>query len=168
VDVPDREEAGGEHPLWPNRAELIAAGERWMDIEEKFSWLKPRPYFVDRGRVAEIRRGLTELGFDLVEAGFPGKRDEPEQDLLVDLSAKLGFSELGAGNWLAFDDRLHDFLRVPEPAVAIVVEGLDLLARTSLYSFVRCVHGLESLTDGIGVEDPHALRQVEYFFVGDW
>ncbi|MFD2420088.1 hypothetical protein [Amycolatopsis pigmentata] len=97
-----------------------------------------------------------------------GARD-PERAFLVELTQRLRFNELGAGNWAAFEDRLWDFLTSPESTpYAVVIDGLDALARFNTYHFLRCVHNLLSITDGAALTDSTANRQIEYFFVGEW
>src|SRR5215813_13133206 len=62
---------------------------------------------------------------------------------LRELTVRLGFNELGAGNWDAFNDRLWDFLRSNDSTpYAIVITGLDSLAERDTYHFLRCVHNL--------------------------
>jgi hypothetical protein len=131
-------------------------------------WLTTAPYLLETGDLDATLRGLGELGFWVVRAEAP-ERGNLEEGLLVELSARLGFSPLGAGSWAAFNDRLWDLLTARgEPPVAVVIEGADRLLRRSLHTFVRCVHNLLSLTEGVGLSDKHAQRQVEYFFVGEW
>ncbi|MGW6199353.1 hypothetical protein ACWF0M_24605 [Kribbella sp. NPDC055110] len=50
----------------------------------------------------------------------------------------------------------------------MIVEHADRLLANDLHTFVRCVHKLVSLTEGAGLSDDRAQRQVVYFFVGQW
>jgi hypothetical protein len=50
--------------------------------------------------------------------------------------------------------------------MAIVTTGLDAVAQSNTYRFLRCVHWL--LESTCRVDMPDATRQVEYFFVGEW
>lgn len=112
---------------------------------------------------------MGRSGFQVVRAAFPGSRGSAEEVLLVELTGKLGFSARGAGSWAAFSDRLWDLQRsAGEPPVAVVVGGLDELSRVDLHGFVRCVHNLLSMTEGVGLADRADDRQIEYFFVGSW
>ncbi|MFG1622109.1 hypothetical protein [Kribbella sp. NPDC049227] len=140
----------------------------WVDVVARMPWLTTEPYLLERRELEATLRGLEELGFRVVRADAPDGGDL-EEALLIELSARLGFSPLGAGSWAAFNDRLWDLLTArDEPPVAVVIDGADRLLRRSLHTFVRCVHNLLSLTEGVGLSDTQAQRQVEYFFVGEW
>ena len=81
----------------------------------------------------------------------------------------MGFSDVGAGSWAAFNDRLWDLLTADdELPVALFIGGLDQLLPHELHSLVRCIHNLLSMTEGVGLTDVSADLQVEYFFVGTW
>ncbi|MFC0437069.1 hypothetical protein [Kutzneria buriramensis] len=109
---------------------------------------------------------MTGRGFRVVEAEVSPNPEDVESALLVELTRKLGFSELGVGGWAAFGDRLWDLLTAKaEPPVAIVVAGLT---PGRLHAFVRRVHNVLSLTEAVGLSDDRADRQVEYFFLADW
>ncbi|TCC48567.1 hypothetical protein E0H75_18405 [Kribbella capetownensis] len=139
-----------------------------MDVEARMPWLTTAPYLVEARELDATLRGLGQLGFWVVRAEAPEGGDVKD-GLLVELSVRLGFSSLGAGSWAAFGDRLWDLLTArDETPVAVVIEGADLLLRRSLHTLVRCVHKLVSMTEGVGLSDAHAQRQVEYFFVGEW
>lgn len=141
----------------------------WLDVGVAVPWLRQRPYLVSPRSVVELRAHLSRAGFTVVEASAPDSTEDPERAFLTELTQRLGFDELGAGNWAAFNDRLWDFLTGAESTpYAVVIEGLDVLARFSTYHFLRCVHNLLSLTEGAGLADPVANRQIEYFFVGEW
>ena len=153
-------------PAWVDRAE---PPKLWIDLKEGLSWLKPRPYLVEREREIELRSTLQTMGFAVTEVDLVEGSKNPERVFLLELTRRLGFSEAGAGSWAAFNDHLWDFLRSEDSTpVAIVMTGLDGLARADIYSFTRCVHNLLSLTEGAGLSDSAASRQIEYFFVGRW
>jgi hypothetical protein len=141
----------------------------WIDVRIAAPWLQQRPYLVDPGQAEELRQRVGQAGFVLVDAWLEWEGQDPEREFLRELTARLGFNELGAGNWDAFNDRLWDFLRSNDSApYAIVITGLDSLAERDTYHFLRCVHNLLSLTEGAGLSDSLANRQIEYFFVGAW
>ena len=141
----------------------------WVDLERKIPWLPKKPYLVEGRDLARTQRILGESGFRIVRAQAPAS-GVLEEALLVELTEKLQFAASGAGSWAAFNDRLWDLLvaAADEPAVAILIEGSDRLLRADLHAFVRCVHNLLSMTQGVGVSDERADLQVEYFFVGNW
>lgn len=153
-------------PAWVDSS---APPKLWINLAAGLPWLKARPHLVDHGRAAELRLGLRGMGFSVVDATFPGGTVDAEKAFLIELTRKLQFNELGAGNWDAFNDRLWDFLKSDDPtAVAVVIDGLDSLLDSDLYSFIRCVHNLLSLTEAVGLTDSAANRQIEYFFIGNW
>jgi hypothetical protein len=109
------------------------------------------------------------MGFAVVEVSFTEGAKAPERSFLVELTRQLGLDGIDTGSWAAFNDRLWDFLRSEESTpVAVVITGLDGLAGSDIYSFIRCVHNLLSLTEGAGLSGGAAGRQVEYFFIGRW
>ncbi|MFI6941813.1 hypothetical protein ACIBI4_21280 [Streptomyces sp. NPDC050418] len=140
----------------------------WVDIASVLPALKARPYLVEDSEA--IERQLAGLGFRVVRADLPERAVDPEEALLVALTAALGFTEVGAGSWAAFNDRLWDLLNadLDEPPVAVLVGGIDRLVASDLHAFVRIVHNLLSMTEGVGLADGEADLQVEYFFVGPW
>ncbi|GGS18507.1 hypothetical protein GCM10010171_08800 [Actinokineospora fastidiosa] len=141
----------------------------WLDVGLELPWLRPRPYFVDRRREAELTATVARMGFKVIEADVRADPETVEEDLLVELTRLLEFNELGAGSWAAFEDRLWDLLcEHDKPGVAVIIRGLDGLVGVDLYRLVRCVHKLVSMTEGVGLADAAASRQVEYFFVGEW
>lgn len=141
----------------------------WIDVTGGLPWLMLRPYLVEYNQVAEVRTALSAMGFDVVEATIAAGADDPERALLVQLTRKLRLNELGVGTWAAFGDRLWDFLKSENAtAVAVVIIGLDDLVRSNIYNFIRCIHNLLSITQGLGISDSAASRQLEYFFVGHW
>jgi hypothetical protein len=153
-------------PAWVNREE---PPKLWIDLREELSWLKPRPYLVEREKEIELRSTLSSMGFTVAEVDLAEGPKDPERVFLLELTRRLGLSEAGAGSWAALNDRLWDFLRSEDSTpVAVVITGLDRLARSDIYSFLRCVHNLLSLTEGAGLSDSAASRQIEYFFVGGW
>ncbi|MFF2845094.1 hypothetical protein ACFVT5_02015 [Streptomyces sp. NPDC058001] len=129
--------------------------------------LKSRPFLVEDPEL--IARLVEGLGFRVIRVRLPLEVENPEEAVLVQLTAQLGFSDLGAGSWAAFGDRLWDLLTAEdESPVAIFLEGLDRLIPSDLHGFVRIVHKLLSMTEGVGLADSLADLQVEYFFVGTW
>jgi hypothetical protein len=50
----------------------------------------------------------------------------------------------------------------------VVIEQADNLLAIDVHAFVRYVHNLLALTEGVGSSDRDAQRQVEYFFIGKW
>lgn len=153
-------------PAWVNMAE---PPKLWIDLKEGLSWLKPRPNLVEREKEIELRSTLSSIGFAVTDVDLAEGAKNPERVFLLELTRRLGLSEAGAGSWAAFNDRLWDFLRSENSTpVAVVITGLDGLVRSDIYSFTRCVHNLLSLTEGVGLSDSAASRQIEYFFVGGW
>lgn len=141
----------------------------WFNVHAPLPWLKPRPYLISLDREVELREALGQLGFVVVEARLASGSEDPERAFLQELTRRLGFNELGAGNWGAFNDRLWDFLTSSDSAPhAVVIRGIDELVDSDIYSFIRCVHNLLSLTEGAGLSDSAANRQIEYFFLGRW
>jgi hypothetical protein len=68
-----------------------------------------------------------------------------------------------------FNDRLWDVLTSEDKApIAVVIIGLDSMVKKNLHGFVKIVHNLLSLTEGVGLQSGEANRQVAYFFVGSW
>lgn len=140
----------------------------WIDLAAHMPWLPKQPYLVETSDLEPTLRQLELLEFRVVRLAAPGKGNL-EETLLIDLTARLGFSALGAGSWAAFEDRLWDLQHAPgEPPVAIVIEGFDHLMRQSLHAFVRCVHNLLSMTEAVGLSDARNDLQIEYFIVGEW
>jgi len=153
-------------PPW---VDATAPPRLWIDVINGLPWLKPPPYLVESDRQDEARTGLAAMGFSIVEAMFTGTPENAEESLLVELTRRLRFDEAGAGSWAAFNDRLWDFLSSQETeAVAVVIGGLDQLIESSIHGLLRCVHTLLSLTEGVGLANSSASRQIEYFFVGRW
>lgn len=112
-----------------------------------------------------IARAVAELGFRVVRVALPTDMANAEEGVLVRLTAALAFPDQGAGSWAAFNDRLWDLLTAEdEPPVAIFLAGLDRLLPGDLHGFVRIVHNLLSMTEGVGLADSAADLQVEYFF----
>jgi hypothetical protein len=141
----------------------------WVDVATSLPELRSKPFLVESARLAAVERVVTELGFQRVHATLPTAAVNPEDSLLVELSAQLNFSMLGAGSWAAYSDRLWDLqMSDEETPIAIFVSGLDGLLPGDLHSFVRCVHNLLSMTEAVGLADDRADRQLEYFFVGAW
>lgn len=165
-EAPSVDAKGSKPPPWVNRSTPWRA---WIDVMGGLPWLKPRPYLIAEERLAELRAKLPEMGFSVVEISCENSPDNPERTFLTELTRGLRLSDIGAGNWDTFNDRLWDFLRIQggEP-VALVILDLDSLLRSDVHSFVRCVHNLLSLTEGAGLADSAADRQIEYFFVGRW
>jgi hypothetical protein len=140
----------------------------WIDVEENLPWLTTEPYLLHSKDLDASLAILSDLGFRVVSAQAPGDGDL-ERSLLIELSACLDFTSLGAGSWAAFADRLWDLLTEAwSPPVAVVIKGTDRMLSMDLHAFVRCVHNLVSLTERVGLSDDRAQRQVVYFFVGDW
>ncbi|MEI8413109.1 MULTISPECIES: hypothetical protein [unclassified Kribbella] len=140
----------------------------WIDLEANLPWLTAEPYLLERDDLEKTLDGLAGLGFRVVRVRAP-ERGDLEEGLLIELSGRLGFSGVGAGSWAAFSDRLWDLLTAPEePPVAVVIELFDRILQQSLHTFVRCIHNLVSMTEGVGLSDEGADLQVAYFFVGDW
>lgn len=140
----------------------------WIDLEANLPWLTTEPYLLEREDLEATLGGLGELGFRVVRAQAPEQGDL-EEGLLIELSGRLAFSGVGAGSWAAFSDRLWDLLTAPEePPVAVVIERFDRILQQSLHTFVRCIHNLVFITEGVGLSDERADLQVAYFFVGDW
>jgi hypothetical protein len=131
-------------------------------------WLPKPPYLIESSDLAATEVRLAALGFRTIATDAPVDGDAADQ-LLIDLTARLGFNPAGAGNWAAFNDRLWDLLHAEgEPPVAIVIRGSDRLKDHDLHTFVRCVHNLLSMTEAVGLSDDRADLQVVYFFVGAW
>ncbi|WP_327637819.1 hypothetical protein OHB24_05290 [Kribbella sp. NBC_00482] len=140
----------------------------WVDVEARLPWLTTEPYLLETDDLGRTLTSLEELGFRVVRVQAPQEGDL-ESGLLVELSEGLGFTGLGAGSWAAFADRLWDLLTDGwHPPVAVIVEDADRLLAKDLHTFVRCVHKLVSLTEGVGFSDDRAQRQVVYFFIGHW
>jgi hypothetical protein len=132
-------------------------------------WLESKPFLVDISRTEVLVETLSGLGFRVVRASLPAASQDVEEELLIELSRKLDFSELGAGSWAAYSDRLWDLQMLEDVApVAVVIEGLDVLLRSNLHSLLRCVHNLLSMTEAVGLSDDRADLQMEYFFTGVW
>jgi hypothetical protein len=141
----------------------------WIDVESSMDWLPPEPYLIETAHLSPTIEKLEASGFRVVRIGLGEVGQDIEEKMLIDLSRKLGFSLLGAGSWAAFNDRLWDLLTAEdEPPVAIVIEGFSRLLEANVHAFVRCVHNLLSMTEGVGLADVRAGLQVEYFFVGEW
>jgi len=141
----------------------------WIDVAAAVPWLMERPYLVSPSQANDLRERLAVAGFTVVDAWLADRAEHPERAFLVELTQRLGLNELGAGSWPAFNDRLWDFLSGADSMpYGVVICGLDLLAKSSTYHFLRCVHNLLSLTEGAGLADSIANRQIEYFFVGEW
>ncbi|MGI8335231.1 hypothetical protein ACRYCC_35225 [Actinomadura scrupuli] len=156
-----------EQPKLPAWAKGVPSP--WIDLQDLLPWLKPRPYLVDQSRTPELQAKLAGAGFHIVEVHYNHSEAPPEQVFLIELTKKLEFPQSGAGGWAAFNDRLWDFLTSGDrTAVAVLIMGLDTLLGEDVYSFTRCVHNLLSLTEGAGLSDSAADRQIEYFFVGSW
>jgi hypothetical protein len=153
-------------PAWVDPA---TPDRPWFNVHEPLPWLKPRPYLIGLGRENELREALDQLGFVVINAHLTSGSENPERAFLQELTRRLGFNELGAGHWGAFSDRLWDFLTSNDSTPhAIVISGVDELVDSDIYSFIRCVHNLLSLTEGAGLSDSKANRQIEYFFLGRW
>lgn len=114
-----------------------------------------------------MRDTLQAIGFLVVDAALPVGAENVEQTFLAELARQLEFDELAGTNWAAFNDRLWDFVAEDSTAVGVMITGLDSL-RSDTYTLLRCVHNLLSLTEGPGLTDGVADRQIEYFFVGRW
>lgn len=141
----------------------------WIDAQAVLPWLRQRPYLVGGNRAGELRKGLQSADFAVVEASLQDGEKDPERAFLQELTYRLGFDELGAGSWGAFNDRLWDFLTSDESTpFAVMIVGMDALAKSDIYHFLRCVHNLLSLTEGAGLSNSAANRQIEYFFIGEW
>lgn len=141
----------------------------WVDLEASLPWLGSRPYLVDTADGGRLIEALPGFGFHVFVAEVPDRHTNIERALLVELSRVLGFSELGAGSWAAYSGRLWDLQRSEDRGpIAIVINGLDDALTGDLHAFVRCVHFLLSMTEGVGLEHESADRQIEYFFVGNW
>jgi hypothetical protein len=141
----------------------------WIDLVARMPWLESKPYLVDIRRTEVLVEILSELGFRVVRASLPAATQDVEEELLIELSRKLDFSELGAGSWAAYSDRLWDLQMLEDVApVAVVVEGLDVLLRSDVHSLLRCAHNLLSMTEAVGLSDDSADLQIEYFFTGVW
>jgi hypothetical protein len=159
--------ANRKRPPWVDPA----TPERpWINVQQVVPWVRyPPPYLVSSSRVAELRGKLKRAGFSVVDARLEESADNPEREFLKELTRRLGFQEAGAGNWMAFADRLSDFLSGTESApYAVIINGLDALARSSLYYFLRCVHNLLLIRETAPLSDVTANRQIEFFFVGEW
>ena len=82
---------------------------------------------------------MSRAGFEVVDESLPKGAEDPECAFLTALTRALRFEELGAGSWAAFNDRLWDFLTGQESTPhAVVIGGLDALARFSTHHFLRC------------------------------
>jgi hypothetical protein len=150
-------------------AETPRAPRLWADLVANLPWLKSKPFLVEGGDEKLLVETVVGLGFRMVSVDLPGDARNPEEELLVRLTESLDFSELGAGSWAAYSDRLWDLqMSDGEPPVAIIIRGLDHLLRSDVHSFVRCVHNLLSMTEAVGLSDARADLQIEYFFVGVW
>lgn len=141
----------------------------WIDLAVNLPWLRPKPFLVEGSDEKLLVETVVELGFRLVCVDLPQDAANPEEELLKELSRALDFSELGAGHWAAYCDRLWDLLIAEdEPPLAIIIRGLDHLHRSDMHSFLRCVHNLLWMTRAMNVSDSRADLQIEYFFVGEW
>ncbi|WP_131803563.1 MULTISPECIES: hypothetical protein [Pseudofrankia] len=150
-------------------AETPKAPKLWVDMVANLPWLRSKPFFVDGHDEKILVETVVRLGFRLVYVDLPRDAGNPEEELLKELTKRLHFSELGAGSWAAYSDRIWDLqMSGDEAPVAIVIRGLDHLLRSDVHSFVRCVHNLLSMTEAVGLSDSRADLQIEYFFVGSW
>ncbi|MFE2865811.1 hypothetical protein [Embleya sp. NPDC059259] len=150
-------------------AELPKRPKLWIDIVTGLPWLKSKPFLVENSREQELIEFLARKEFRLARVALPPGSDNPEECLLVGLTRELDFSELGAGSWAAYSDRLWDLQMSDEAApVAVVVDGLDSLLRSDVHALVRCIHNLLSMTETVGLSDSRADLQIEYFFTGAW
>lgn len=141
----------------------------WVDVELLIDGLPKEPYLVAQSEFESISSKLKGAGFQVFGVDIQDVGPAIEEDLLVDLSAELGFSMLGAGSWAAFNDRLWDLLTAEEKTpVAIFIRNSDKIRDANLHTFVRCVHNLVSMTESVGLSDAVADRQVAYFFTGEW
>lgn len=153
----------------PLRSQKPDLSRPWIDVSAALPGLARRPYLITAGRTEELIASLTGTGFRVVSVSGDVESSDFADDLLTKLTRVLGFSEVGAGSWAAFNDRLWDLLTAPDPQpVAVVIHGLDPLVHRDVHTLLLCVHNLLSMTEGAGLEDASASRQVEYFFVGDW
>lgn len=169
VELLERGQAVGAERRIPPWVDPRTPERPWLDVGAAVPWLPQKPYLVSPSSASELRERLFRAGFVVVDASLPESAEDPERAFLKALTQGLGFDELGAGNWAAFNDRLWDFLTGEESTPhAVVIGGLDALARFSTYHFLRCVHNLLSLTEGAALADITANRQIEYFFVGKW
>lgn len=156
-----------ETPRVPAWVRTSVPPRLWIDLAKHIPWLRPRPYLVEPGRATELRDTLQAIGFLVVDAALPVGAENVEQTFLAELARQLEFDELAGTNWAAFNDRLWDFVAEDSTAVGVMITGLDSL-RSDTYTLLRCVHNLLSLTEGPGLTDGVADRQIEYFFVGRW
>ncbi|WP_377273442.1 hypothetical protein [Peterkaempfera sp. SMS 1(5)a] len=141
----------------------------WIDLASELPWLWPRPYLVESPLENSLVDRVAVMGFRVVQVKFPQNVSNSEEALLIELSNRLDFSEIGAGSWAAYSDRLWDLqMSEDEPPLAVIIGGLDELLRSDVHSFVRCVHNLLSMTEAVGLADERADLQIEYFFVGSW
>lgn len=140
----------------------------WVDIERSMPWLPTEPYLLMAADLDRTLAALDEHGFKIVRMQMPDGVDV-EVALLTELSKKLEFTTVGVGSWAAFADRLWDLLTESwYPPIAVIIEQADSLLARDVHAFVRCVHNLLALTEGVGSSDRDAQRQVEYFFIGKW
>jgi hypothetical protein len=158
-----------ESPRLPLRSQQPDLSRPWLDVSAALPKLARRPYLVATSRTDELIAALAGIGFRVVSVSGEVESSDFADDLLTKLTRILGFSEAGAGSWAAFNDRFWDLLTSPDPQpVALVVHGLDSLVHRDVHALLLCVHNLLSMTEGVGLEDASASRQVEHFFVGDW
>ncbi len=150
-------------------AEKPRTPKPWIDVTAHLPQLESKPFLVAAARAEELAEVLPGLGFRLVRVELPHGVADPEETLLVELTRALEFSPLGAGSWAAYSDRLWDLqTEAEEMPVAILISGLDRLVRSNIHGLLRCVHNLLSMTEAVGLSDPGADLQVEYFFIGAW
>lgn len=150
-------------------AEMPKSPKLWVDLVANLPWLKSKPFLVDDSDEKTLVETIVGLGFRAVFVDLPRDVGNPEEKLLEELTRVLDFSDLGAGSWAAYSDRLWDLqMSDDEAPLAIVIRGLGHLLRSDVHSFVRCVHNLLSMTEAVGLSDSRADLQIEYFFVGAW
>lgn len=142
----------------------------WLDVVSELTMLRSRPYMIEVDESALVVEALQSMGFRVVEVHWSPSVLDAEQSLLIELTRRLGFSELGAGNWAAFNDRLWDLQKYgkDEPPVALMIYGLDRLLACDIQSFVGSIYRLLSLTESVELDDQRNDLQIEYFFVGGW
>ena len=142
----------------------------WLDVVSELTILRSRPYLIEVDESGLVVETLRSMGFRVVEVHWPPSALDAEQSLLIELTRRLGFSELGAGSWAAFNDRLWDLQMYDkgEPPIALMIHGLDRLLMRDVQSFVGSIHRLLSMTESVELDDQRNDLQIEYFFVGGW
>ena len=116
----------------------------WIDTQRELPWLGPPPFWIEDSSLEDLRLGLKQLGFLVLETS--GRNVTSESEFLADLQESLGLEEYAALNWNAFVSAFGDLVRSERRPIAVLWRNPASAFATDLSCGVRLFGGSSDLS----------------------